>query len=92
MRKKNIIILYKMKKSPRRSHKKSAKRSPKKSVKRSVKRSAKKSHKKRKASPYIKFATKYFKEHKSTGKKATQLMKEAGAAWRKMSDAEKKKF
>lgn len=47
---------------------------------------------KRKPSPYIKFATKYFHEHKKAGKKATQLMKEAGAEWRKMSEAEKAKF
>ena len=47
---------------------------------------------KRKPTPYIKFATKYFHEHKKDGKKVTQLMKQAGAEWRKMSDAEKAKF
>ena len=76
--------------SPKRSAKRSAKRSPKRSAKRSHKKSVKKGGK-RKASPYIKFATKYYKEHKSSGKKPTQLMKEAGAAWRKMSDSEKKR-
>jgi len=48
---------------------------------------------KRKPSAYIKFATKFMKEHPKKGsQKQTDVLKAAGAAWRALSDAEKKKY
>lgn len=48
--------------------------------------------KKRKPSAYNNFVKKYMKSHLKEGEKVTSVMKKAAAEWRKLSDAEKKKF
>ena len=48
---------------------------------------------KRKQTGYNKFVQEWMKKHpKGASEKQTDRMKKAGAAWRGMSDAEKKKY
>lgn len=45
---------------------------------------------KRKENPFFKFLREY--RQKVTGKKATEVAKDCGAAWRKMTESQKKKY
>ena len=65
-------------------------RTKSKSPKTKAKSPRSKSKPKRKLSSYAKFVKKFAADNK--GLKGPQLMKNAGAKWRSMSDAEKKKF
>lgn len=73
--------------------KKRSKKASKKNMKRSAKRTMKKSKKtgkKRKPTPYINFMKNFFKKHK--GEDVKKVVKMGAAEWRKLSDAEKKKY
>ncbi len=48
--------------------------------------------KKRKPTTYNNFVKKFMKDHKKDGDPVTKLISRAAAEWRKLTDAEKKKF